>query len=277
MAIDVARRLLTPLRSRVPGSRYPKEPPMLQYATRGLPEVDPELCSRAATCVAVCPTGAISVTTSSWAVDAGLCVFCGACALACPNTAIEMGSRVELAETTREALVLEQSLVGRPDASDLSAPSILSESADAASAHRERARLMARFGRSAHVRHLDAGSCNGCDWEVNALLNPYHDVQRLGIDFVASPRHADVLLVTGVVTRNLEEAVLRTYEAMPEPRLVVAVGACAVSGGVFADSPVVRGLAGLIPVDAYVPGCPPRPEALIEGILLAAERRLPKA
>jgi Ni,Fe-hydrogenase III small subunit len=130
-----------------------------------------------------------------------------------------------------------------------------------------------RLGRSLHVRHLDAGSCNGCDWEIAALLNPIHDVQRLGIDFVASPRHADLLLVTGVMTRNLEEAALRTYAAMPEPRLVVAVGACAISGGVFAGSYAARdGIGGVLPVDVFVPGCPPRPEALINGLLLAMGR-----
>jgi len=131
------------------------------------------------------------------------------------------------------------------------------------------------LGRSLHVRHLDAGSCNGCDWEINALLNPYHDIQRLGIDFVASPRHADLLLVTGVMTRHLTEAAVRVYEAMPEPRLVVAVGACAVSGGVFAGSYAgADGVAGTLPVDVFVPGCPPRPEAIIHGILVAT-RRLP--
>ena len=135
-----------------------------------------------------------------------------------------------------------------------------------------------RLGRSLHVRHLDAGSCNGCDWEIAALLNPIHDVQRLGIDFVASPRHADLLLVTGVMTRNLEEAALRTYEAMPEPRLVVAVGACAISGGVFAGTYAARdGIDGVLPVDVYVPGCPPRPEALIHGLLLAMGRVEPPA
>jgi Ni,Fe-hydrogenase III small subunit len=132
------------------------------------------------------------------------------------------------------------------------------------------------LGRSLHVRHLDAGSCNGCDWEIAALLNPFHDVQRLGVDFVASPRHADLLLVTGVMTRNLEEAARRTYEAMPEPRLVVAVGACAVSGGVFARSYAGRdGIAGVLPVDVFVPGCPPRPEALIHGLLVAVGRMAP--
>ena len=130
-----------------------------------------------------------------------------------------------------------------------------------------------RLRRSLHIRHLDAGSCNGCDWEIAALLNPYYDIQRLGIDFVASPRHADLLLVTGVMTRNLEEAAIRTYQAMPEPRLVVAVGACAISGGVFAGTYAARdGVAGVLPVDVFVPGCPPRPEALIQGLLVAVGR-----
>jgi Ni,Fe-hydrogenase III small subunit len=139
------------------------------------------------------------------------------------------------------------------------------------------ARISSTLGRSLHIRHLDAGSCNGCDWEIAALLNSYHDVQRLGIDFVASPRHADLLLVTGIMTRNLEEAARRTYEAMPEPRLVVAVGACAISGGVFAGSYAGRdGITDILPVDVYVPGCPPRPEAIIEGLLLAVGRLGPR-
>jgi len=132
--------------------------------------------------------------------------------------------------------------------------------------------------RSLHIRHLDAGSCNGCDWEIAALLNPYHDIQRLGIDVVASPRHADLLLVTGTMTRNLEEAARRTYEAMPEPRLVVAVGACAISGGVFAGSYAGRdGIGDVLPVDVFVPGCPPRPESLIHGLLVAVGRMAPFA
>jgi Ni,Fe-hydrogenase III small subunit len=143
-------------------------------------------------------------------------------------------------------------------------------------APRLRRAIRQTLGRSLHVRHLDAGSCNGCDWEIAALLNPYHDIQRLGIDFVASPRHADLLLVTGIMTRNLEAAARRTYEAMPEPRLVVAVGACAISGGVFAGSYAGRdGIADVLPVDVFVPGCPPRPEALIQGLLVAVGRLAP--
>jgi Ni,Fe-hydrogenase III small subunit len=145
-------------------------------------------------------------------------------------------------------------------------------------AQRLRGTIHATLRRSLHVRHLDAGSCNGCDWEIAALLNPYHDVQRLGIDFVASPRHADLLLVTGIMTRNLEEAARRTYEAMPEPRLVVAVGACAISGGVFAGTYAGRdGISEVLPVDVFVPGCPPRPEALIHGLLVAVGRMAPFA
>lgn len=141
---------------------------------------------------------------------------------------------------------------------------------------RLRRTILQTLGRSLHVRHLDAGSCNGCDWEIAALLNPYHDIQRLGIDFVASPRHADLLLVTGIMTRNLELAVARTYEAMPAPRLVVAVGACAISGGVFAGTYAGRdGIGDVLPVDVFVPGCPPRPEALIHGLLVAVGRMDP--
>jgi Ni,Fe-hydrogenase III small subunit/formate hydrogenlyase subunit 6/NADH:ubiquinone oxidoreductase subunit I len=311
MPLDLVRRLITPLRNRVATSHYPEAEPLLQFATRGLPAIDPTRCDQNGDCVEICPTNAIefgvkfdSVTRpmdgilqvggglldqnaglanrtaaleyragqhaavrsapSAPSIDAGRCVFCAACATACPNGAITMSPRVELARTTRAELI------ERP-------PELLSATEDLMAADRTRARILGALGRSLHVRHLDAGSCNGCDFEVAALLNPYHDIQRLGIDFVASPRHADLLLVTGVMTRNLEEAARRTYDAMPEPRLVVAVGACAISGGVFAGSPqILDGAAAVLPVDAYIPGCPPRPEVIIEGILLALESRRTK-
>ncbi len=135
------------------------------------------------------------------------------------------------------------------------------------------ARVTQVLRRSLHIRHLDAGSCNGCDWELTTLLNPVHDVQRLGIDFVASPRHADLLLVTGIMTRNLTLAAIRTYQAMSEPRVVVAVGACGCSGGIFGTSYAGGGgIDTVLPVDVYIPGCPPRPQALIHGLLLAMGR-----
>ncbi len=134
------------------------------------------------------------------------------------------------------------------------------------------------FGRSLHIRHVDAGSCNGCESEIKMLTNPYYDVQRLGIFFTPSPRHADLLLVTGPVTRAMEEPLRATYEAMPEPRLVVAVGACACTGGIFCSSPFARnGLAEVLPIDVYIPGCPPSPLTLIHGLLLAIGRAKQKS
>ena len=126
------------------------------------------------------------------------------------------------------------------------------------------------FGRALAIRHVDAGSCNGCELEINALNNPYYNLEGLGIKFVASPRHADLLLVTGPVSRNMEEALLRTYEAVPEPKLVVAVGDCGCDGGIFGENYASRGrVANLIPVDVAVPGCPPAPAAILQAIVTA--------
>lgn len=130
------------------------------------------------------------------------------------------------------------------------------------------------FKRSLRIRAVDAGSCNACEWECQALMNPYYDFQRLGIDFVASPRHADLLLVTGPVSRQMELALKKTYLATPEPRLVVACGDCAMNGGIYRGSyAVADGVANVIPVDAAIPGCPPSPSAILLGIAeLISER-----
>jgi Ni,Fe-hydrogenase III small subunit len=136
--------------------------------------------------------------------------------------------------------------------------------------------ILERLGRALAIRHVDAGSCNGCELEIHALANPYYNLEGLGIKFVASPRHADLLLVTGPVTRNMEQALRRTYDAMPAPKLVVAVGDCGCTGGIFGESCASLGrVANVLPVDVAVPGCPPRPIALLQAILTAvtADRR----
>lgn len=130
----------------------------------------------------------------------------------------------------------------------------------------------AKLGRALSIRQVDAGSCNGCELEIHALGNAFYDLERLGLRFVASPRHADVLMVTGPVTRNMHEALLRTYNATPNPKWVVAIGACAVDGGIFAGSyAVVGGVKDVVPVDLHIGGCPPSPTALLQGLLALLE------
>jgi len=137
-------------------------------------------------------------------------------------------------------------------------------------------KLLRTLGRALTIRQVDAGSCNGCELEIHALGNPYYNIEGLGIKFVASPRHADMLLVTGPVTRNMEMALKRTYDAMPDPKLVVAIGACGCDGGIFGESYASRGrVSNVIPVDLAVPGCPPAPIEILRGILTAVRRCRP--
>lgn len=135
-----------------------------------------------------------------------------------------------------------------------------------------------RLGRSLSIRHVDAGSCNGCELEVHALSNAFYDLERLGLRFVASPRHADVLTVTGPVTRNMREALLRTYNATPDPKWVIALGACALDGGIFAGSyAIAGGVKDVVPVDLHIPGCPPTPTQILKGLISLMEQNVSRA
>jgi len=232
-------------------SRWPAVP--VPPIDRAQPVFDAARCDLNGACARVCPVGAISVDTR-FALDRARCISCSRCIEVCPTGALAQGLTFAAPRRTRNEL--------------------LEPPTGIAARGEELARLAHRvLGRSLNVRHLDAGSCNGCDWEINATTNAVHDVQRFGIDFVASPRHADVLLVTGTVTRNLEIAARRTYDAMSAPRLVVAVGACAASGSPYPTGYASgEGAASILPVDVFIPGCPPRPEAIIEGLLLAVGR-----
>jgi NADH-quinone oxidoreductase B subunit len=233
---------------------YPEGTAQVPEGSRGAPEFDFANWRDPAAAAEACPTGAIAAGGGAVEVDYGRCIYCGECAAASPE-AVRMTARFEMAATSREALI------ARPG-----------QTAAAVGAALER-RLHEVLGRSLAIREVDAGSCNGCEIEIIALNNPVYDIDRFGIHFVASPRHADMLLVTGPVTRNMELALRKTYDAMPEPRLVVAAGACGISGGIFPVNYATRGgVDRVVPVDVYVPGCPPRPEALLYGILLAIGR-----
>ena len=247
-------------------------------AAFGFPMIDFDRCTACDECAAVCPTGAIRTAASgagskTLTLSYAACIQCGECVAGCPEQAIVPSTRIDVAAYSREQLAR----TGRFDVDAATGRCTFREEETAIgptraeSADRLRARIEGRLGRSLHVRQVDAGSCNGCELEIGATTNPVYDLERFGIHFVASPRHADVLLVTGPVTRNMEIALKRTYDAAPEPRVVVAVGACGCSGGLFGEGTYasVGGVDRVVPVDVYVPGCPPRPQAILHGLLVA--------
>jgi Ni,Fe-hydrogenase III small subunit/formate hydrogenlyase subunit 6/NADH:ubiquinone oxidoreductase subunit I len=260
---------------------YPQAPAEVSSQARGRPEIDFAKWRDARPAVAACPTGALACEDSGGTravkLDLGKCTFCGLCAEA--DAAIRMTNACELAAKRKGDLVttakyqlssggVQGKLLDHP----LSDISRQPPSLDAIGAELK-ARITQVLGRSLHIREVDAGSCNGCEIEIVGLNSPVYDIERFGIHFVASPRHADMLLVTGPVSRNMELALRKTYDATPEPRLVVAVGACGCSGGIFGQNYAsLGGVDKVIPVDVYIPGCPPNPYALLHGILTAVGR-----
>ena len=216
---------------------------------RGRPELSRETDSSAlARCAELCPTSALSVSEGRPEIDLGRCIFCGDCVAAAPQRGTAFTQDWRLASSRREGLVVSGD--GRPNVDALDS---------------ELRRLL---GRSLRLRQVSAGGCNGCEVEVNALGNIVFDASRFGIEFVASPRHADGILVTGPVTANMREALMMTYEAVADPKPVIAAGACAISGGLFrGNEEVCNGIEDLLTVDLYVPGCPPHPYTILDGLL----------
>jgi Ni,Fe-hydrogenase III small subunit/formate hydrogenlyase subunit 6/NADH:ubiquinone oxidoreductase subunit I len=261
---------------------YPAELAQISEHFRGRPHFDFEKWTDARPAAEVCPTGAISLHDSDDSrkvtVDYGLCVFCGLCAEASDDKAVRITQEFELATKNRHNLVLRAEYALNADRTHRQMEAVHRGSADLEAdvesvGQKAREMISKLLGRSLAIREVDAGSCNGCEVEIVALNNPIHDIERFGIQFVASPRHADMLLVTGPVTRNMELALLKTYQAMAEPKVVVAVGACGISGGIFGKNYTsLGGVENVVPVDVYIPGCPPRPQALLHGILLAVGR-----
>ncbi|MBI2931200.1 MAG: NADH-quinone oxidoreductase subunit NuoB [Planctomycetes bacterium] len=227
---------------------FPRSVPAMPDRFRGRPIIEAGKCVEGCReCAEVCPTGAI-VVGGGVKLDLGRCLFCTECTNACPRGAIRFGQDHRLAASAREDLM------------------VTGEAPTLAKALDEEARRL--FGRSLKLRQVSAGGCNACEADVNVLNTVVFDLGRFGIQFVASPRHADGLLITGPVTANMKLALQKTYEAVPTPKIVIAVGACAISGGPYADHPeALNGASSSIPVDLYVPGCPPHPLTILDGLL----------
>lgn len=225
------------------------KPPALPDRLRGLPVIEADKCPEGCkACADACPVGAIDPISRQ--IDLGKCLFCADCASLCPTGALRFTGDYRLAVRRREHLIVS------PDQTEI-----------------ERARELERkmkkiFGRSLKLRVVSAGGCGACEADVNVLTTIGWDLGRFGISYVASPRHADGMLVTGPVTKNMELALKKTWDAIPEPKIVIAVGSCAISGGPYAGHPEALGGAGaLVPVDLFIPGCPPHPLTILDGFL----------
>jgi Ni,Fe-hydrogenase III small subunit/ferredoxin len=233
-------------------------PPALPERHGGALRVDAAKCAdHCDACVPVCPTQAIVREPGKRvALDLGKCIFCAACVEACPTRAITQTHDHRMAVRRREDLLL-----GEPGAEEVRLAAALD------------GKLKKLFGRSLRLRQISAGGCNACEADTNVLGTIGWDLGRFGIQFVASPRHADGLLVTGAISRNMELALKKTYDAVPSPKIVIAVGACAIAGGPFAGHPqILNGASAVVPVDLFVPGCPPHPLTILDGLLRWLDR-----
>jgi Ni,Fe-hydrogenase III small subunit/ferredoxin len=232
---------------------WPKRPATLSARFRGRPVLEPAKCQpTCSACVDACPTGAVLLAPLR--LDLGKCLFCPNCMQACPAGAVTFGNDFRLATRSREALVLGDRAFEQ-----------------AAALGDELRKLL---GRSLKLRQVSAGGCNACEGELNVTNTVVFDMGRFGVQFVASPRHADGIVVTGPVSRNMESALRDTYAAVPSPKLVIAFGACALSGGPFRGSPDVHGgVPDDVPVDLFLPGCPPHPLTFLDGVLRLLGRR----
>ncbi|MDX9703572.1 MAG: NADH-quinone oxidoreductase subunit NuoB [Candidatus Auribacterota bacterium] len=228
---------------------FPPKNDVLSKRFAGLPCVVSEKCKEdCAKCKAVCPTDAISGNGKDISIDLGKCLFCTECQRACPTGTINFSREYRMAVRDRNDLLIRDTLNRYEKTLKKEIKNI--------------------FGRSLKLRQVSAGGCNACELDINVLNTLSFDLGRFGIQFVASPRHADGIVVTGPVTKNMFLALEKTYNAVPSPKLVIAVGACAISGGPYIDhTETYNGVSSILPVDLYIPGCPPHPLTILDGFL----------
>ncbi len=228
-------------------SGYPQEKIELWKRYRGRPQINPDAPPEmVAACAAACPQDAINSDTRK--LDMGRCIFCGTCEEVSQGEFVTFTQDFEISVAEKKHLLTDGTLI------DLAAHS--------------RQHFKKLFGRSLQLRQVSAAGCNACEADLNVLATPFFDLARFGINFVASPRHSDAIVVTGPISRNMKTALLQTYEAVPEPKAVIAVGSCTLTGGPFRGSPeITEGLDKLLPVDLFIPGCPPHPLTNLHALL----------
>lgn len=227
---------------------FPGKEPVLPERFKGRPVIFSSRCNGCNKCKTVCPADAIVVNNNQVELDMGRCIFCGKCEQVCRDKAIVFSRQYSLAARKRSDLYLKGE--------------------EFKSAESLRADMLRIFGRSLKLRQVSAGGCNACEADTNVLSTLVFDLGRFGVQFVASPRHSDGLLITGPVTANMKLALKKTYDAVPSPKIVIAVGACAISGGIYSGHPQqTNGAENSVPVDLYIPGCPPNPYTILDGIL----------
>ncbi|MEI6787796.1 MAG: NADH-quinone oxidoreductase subunit NuoB [bacterium] len=231
--------------------KYPRKQPVLPDRFQGMPVIDQtKFGGGLGSYAGVCPVGALAERAGKVTIDLGRCLFCGECEKGCPAGAIRFSRDHQLATRDRQSMIVGGS------------EPVLKAALD------EKTRKL--FGCSLKLRQVCAGGCNACEADCNVLNTVVFDLGRFGIQFVASPRHADGVLITGPVTKNMELALKKAYDAVPDPKLVIAVGACAINGGPYVDHPeACNGAGDVVPVDVYIPGCPPHPITILDGLLRA--------
>ena len=229
-------------------SKYPKEPISLYQRYRGMPVINSQCSGEIARkCAEICPQEAIDAVAKT--IDLGKCTFCGHCEAIGNGSFVSFSQNFELGTSSRQDLI--------------SAGNFLPVLAEHSKQHFKKL-----FGRSLQLRQVSAAGCNSCEADTNVLNTPFFDLSRFGIDFVASPRHADGIHVTGPISRNMKQALIDTYEAVPSPKVVIASGCCSISGGPFFGSDEIIGdLNSIFPVDLYIPGCPPHPLTTLHAFL----------